>query len=106
MGIKISETKEFSDYQSLAMRLDSGYRIALTASDSNPVYKQYRLAKTHVTDKAETALVESYNGMMRHNLARFNRKTKRYSKALDMVFYSILLMFNYKNNLHLASIFG
>jgi insertion element IS1 protein InsB len=44
--------------------------------------------------KSETALVESKNSLIRHYLARFNRKTKRYSKALDMITNSILILFN------------
>ena len=44
--------------------------------------------------KKETALVESKNALLRHYLARFNRKTKRYSKAKDMIENSILLLFN------------
>ncbi|MCC8369842.1 MAG: IS1 family transposase, partial [Rickettsia endosymbiont of Stiretrus anchorago] len=34
------------------------------------------------------------NSLLRHYLARFNRKTKRYSKAIDMIYNSILLLFN------------
>ena len=44
--------------------------------------------------KAETCLVESFNSLIRHYLARFNRKTKRYSKAIDMMANSILLLFH------------
>ena len=106
MGLKISLGKEFSDYQSLAMELDRCFSVELSASDGNPIYQQYRLAKKHIVSKAETALVESYNGMLRHNLARFNRKTKRYSKSLQMAFYSAMLMFNLKDKLHVKSIFS
>jgi len=44
--------------------------------------------------KAETSLVESFNSFIRHYLARFNRKTKRYSKAFDMIYNSIMMLFN------------
>ena len=35
--------------------------------------------------KRETLLIESSNSSIRDNLARFNRKTKRYSKSLEML---------------------
>ncbi len=44
--------------------------------------------------KAETSLVESKHSFIRHYLARFNRKTKRYSKAIDMIENSLLMLFN------------
>ena len=43
--------------------------------------------------KAETSLVESKNSIIRHYFARFNRCTKRYSKAFDMIWYSIFMIF-------------
>lgn len=60
------------------------------------VYNQYRLGQSHCTSKAETSLVESKNSLIRHYLARFHRKTKRYSKTVDMIFHSLILLF-YKN---------
>lgn len=44
--------------------------------------------------KAETALVESKNSLIRHYLARFARKTRRFSKKLDMITHSLVLLFN------------
>ena len=35
--------------------------------------------------KRETHLIESSNSSIRDNLARFNRKTKRYSKSFEML---------------------
>ncbi len=32
----------------------------------------------HITNKSETSLMKSINGLIRNYLARFNRKTKRY----------------------------
>ncbi|WP_157211911.1 hypothetical protein [Rickettsia akari] len=58
------------------------------------MYGKYKLALQHVVTKVETALVESKNSLIRHYLARFNRKTKRYNKALDMIENSLLLLFN------------
>lgn len=47
--------------------------------------------------KAETYTVESYNGLIRHFLARFRRKTKCYSKCEKMIEYSLLLFMAKKN---------
>ena len=44
--------------------------------------------------KAEPSLIESKNSLIRHYLARFNRRTKRYSKVFDMIFNSLLILFN------------
>ena len=44
--------------------------------------------------KAETSLVESFNSLIRYYLARFSRKTKRYSKAVDMIYNSVMMLFN------------
>jgi insertion element IS1 protein InsB len=52
------------------------------------------ISERHVVTKAETSLIESKNSLIRHYLARFNRKTKRYSKAIDMIENSLLLLFN------------
>jgi insertion element IS1 protein InsB len=65
-------------------------------TDAYGVYSQYNLGKYHCPSKAETSLVESKNSLIRHYLARFHRKTKRYSKALDMIFHSLILLFNKK----------
>ena len=46
--------------------------------------------------KSETCFVESMNAKIRRRLARFNRKTCRYSKAFDMVVASLILLFNEK----------
>lgn len=48
------------------------------------------------SDKAETHMIEAVNSSMRDCLARFNRKSKRFSKALDMLDNTLLLFFNAK----------
>lgn len=78
----------------MAFRLEANYDIEISCSDHYDVYGQYKIANKHYFTKAETALVESFNSLLRHYLARFNRKTKRYSKAMDMIYNSILLLFN------------
>lgn len=78
----------------MALRLEANYKIKISCSDYYDVYGKYRISDRHYMTKAETALVESFNSLIRHYLARFNRKTKRYSKALDMIYNSILMLFN------------
>lgn len=46
--------------------------------------------------KTETYTVESYNGLIRHFLARFRRKTKCYSKSEDILKYSLMLLMTKK----------
>ena len=75
-------------------RMEENYEIEISCSDYYDVYAKYNIVKRHYMTKAETALVESFNSLIRHYLARFNHKTKRYSKAMDMINNSILLLFN------------
>ena len=51
-----------------------------------------------IQSKKETYTVESYNGIFRHFLARFRRKTKCYSKSEEMMKYSIALLIAKRNN--------
>ena len=48
----------------------------------------------HIANKSETCLIESVNSRIRNYLARFNRKTKRYSKSIGMIKYSLYLLFD------------
>jgi hypothetical protein len=47
--------------------------------------------QNHVVTKAETCLVEAKNSSLRDMLARLNRRTKRYSKSVTMLRYSVWL---------------
>lgn len=66
-------------------------------SDANSCYdsafKKLGIMEPHTMTKAETHLIESSNSSIRDNLARFNRKTKRYSKSLEMLKISLDLLF-------------
>jgi len=46
--------------------------------------------------KSQTYRIEGVNSSIRDNLARFNRKSKRYSRKLDMLEDTLLLFFYYK----------
>ena len=55
--------------------------------------EQKKLSK-HIANKKETCLIESVNSRVRHYLARFHRRTKCYSKSIDMIIYSLYLLFD------------
>ena len=71
-----------------------GYQVNILCTDGYEGYGYYKLANRHVISKAETSPVESKNSLIRLYLARFHRKTRRFSKAFDMIFASLNLMFN------------
>jgi IS1 family transposase len=48
----------------------------------------------HIRSKSETCFIESLNSRIRTFLARFNRRTIRISKTIEMLYYSLLLLFN------------
>ena len=48
--------------------------------------------------KAETFTVKGYNSLFRHFLARMRRKSKCYSKKIEMLKLSVLLPMRYRNN--------
>ena len=78
----------------MASRLESKYNIEYLCTDAYEAYSKYSISKKHTTTKAETALVESFNSLIRHYLARFNHRTTRYSKTFDMIVDSLTLFFN------------
>ena len=72
-------------------------KILQIYSDANSCYdiafKKLGIREQHVMTKRETHLIESSNSSIRDNLARFNRKTKRYSKSQEMLKISLELFF-------------
>lgn len=90
----MTQSREFSAYLPMDSRPEKRYNIDISASDYYAVYGQYKIAKTHIMTKKETALVESKNSLIRHYLARFTRRTKRYSKSIDRIENSIMMLFN------------
>jgi len=76
--------------------------IAHIYTDGNSCYGE-TFAETGVSNirsvepgKSQTHFIESVNSSIRDNLARFNGKSKRYSKRLDMLSDTLLLFFHYK----------
>ncbi len=88
IDIVASRNREKWVYVRMTQRLKKkGYKVQILCTDGYEGYGYYKLAKRHVVSKAETSLVES-----KINLARFNRKTRRFSKAFDMIFASLIIL--------------
>jgi insertion element IS1 protein InsB len=68
------------------------------ASDYWQSYESIIPAEKHIQSKKETFTVEGYNSLFRHFLARMRRKTKCYSKKMEMLAISILLLMHHRNN--------
>jgi IS1 family transposase len=60
-------------------------------------YAEFIPENIHTRSKAETYTVEGYNSILRHFLARLRRKSKCYTKSLERLKYSVLLLMNHRN---------
>jgi len=73
--------------------------IAFVYTDANSCYDRAfalrGLTEKHAITKSQTHQIEATNSSIRDNLARFNRKSKRYSKSLDMLARTLILFCNY-----------
>ena len=67
-------------------------------SDYWKAYETIVPKEKHIQSKAETFTVEGYNSLFRHFLARMRRKSKCYSKKVEMLKLSILLLMHHRNN--------
>ena len=72
--------------------------VGLVASDYWKAYNEIIPDDQLVQNKAETYTIESYNGQIRHSLARFRRRTKCYSKSVEMMTVSLMLFMAKRNN--------
>ena len=52
-----------------------------------------KIPEQHTMTKRETHLIESSNSSIRDNLARFNRKSKRFSKSFSFLDFTLQLFF-------------
>ncbi|OAV67343.1 IS1 transposase [Bacteroidales bacterium Barb6] len=68
------------------------------ASDYWKPYESIIPQEKHLQTKAETFTVEGYNSLFRHFLARMRRKSKCYSKKVEMLELSVLLFMHYRND--------
>lgn len=67
-------------------------------------YSKFIDPQKHTISKAETYSIEGFNSVVRHFLKRFCRKTKCYSKSVDMIVGSLNLLFHKWNNERAAQI--
>ncbi|WP_157196689.1 IS1 family transposase [Methanococcoides burtonii] len=74
-----------------------GKEIGEVMTDHWRAYAEFLPEKIHTQSKAETYTVEGYNSIFRHFLARLRRKSKCYTKSLEMLKYSVLLLMKYRN---------
>ena len=72
-------------------------KIKYLCTDDYDAYKKVQIAEKHVITKAETSLVEAKNSSLRDNLARLNRRTKRFSKTKEMLEFTMILFVFWKN---------
>ena len=74
-----------------------GKEIEKVMTDHWKAYEEFLPEDIHTRSKAETYTVEGYNSILRHFLARLRRKTKCYTKSLEMLKYSVLLLMKFRN---------
>lgn len=48
-------------------------------------YKEFITEAIHTQSKAEISMIDGYNSIFRHYLARMKRKSKCYTKNLEML---------------------
>ena len=69
--------------------------LKTVCTDGNFCYEE-ELGKNadikHIVSKSETCLVESFNSVLRYYLARLHKRTKCYSKSLQMLELSVALL--------------
>lgn len=53
--------------------------------------------KKFITNPKQKLMVEGYNSILRHFLTRLRKKTKCYTKSIEMLKYSVLLLMKFRN---------
>ncbi len=73
-------------------------QIGAIFTDANSCYRlafeRMSIAEPHEQTKAQTHLIEASNSSIRDNLARFNRRSKRFSKSMPMLQLTLELFFS------------
>jgi insertion element IS1 protein InsB len=67
------------------------------ASDYWKPYESIIPPEKHIQSKAETFTVEEYNSLFRHFSARMRRLSKCYSKKVEILKISVLLLMHHRN---------
>ncbi|WP_317163743.1 IS1 family transposase [Elizabethkingia argenteiflava] len=73
------------------------HKMEKISSDHWKSYQGIVPKEKHLQTKAETFTVEAYNSLFGHFLARMRRKSKCYSKKIEMPRLSILLLMHHRN---------
>lgn len=72
--------------------------VSAIYTDANSCYHlafaRMAISEPHIQTKAQTHLIEASNSSIRDNLARFNRRSKRFSKTHHMLDVTLALFFN------------
>ena len=61
-------------------------------TDHYYIYRHVLPQGKHIATKRQTVTVEGYNSVVRQYLARMHRRTKCYSKSIEMLYLSVLLL--------------
>ncbi|UTW62187.1 IS1 family transposase [bacterium SCSIO 12741] len=78
-------------------------RVQNYCSDGYIVYNVTLPKTNHLKGKQHTYTVEGMMSLLRHYLARFRRKTRCYSKSVEMMKYSLLVFMDSWNAWYLGS---
>ncbi|GMO65708.1 MAG: hypothetical protein Ta2D_11930 [Rickettsiales bacterium] len=90
--MQYKEYKEYGDKDKEYNKCNDKDTKEIEYNSSSNTEKHYLLdCNKHIVDKAETSLVECLNGSLRGRFARFNRKTKAYSKSFDNLCSSVYM---------------
>jgi IS1 family transposase len=84
-------------YSKMKSRLANVLHIFTDANSCYDVaFRRNNIPEPHTMTKSQTHLIEAVNSSIRDNLARFNRRSKRFSKSWEMLDDTLLLFFNTK----------
>ncbi len=73
-------------------------------TDHWKAYENFVPKSKHIQSKAETFTVEGYHSLFRHFLARLRRKTKCYTKKLEMLIQAVvMIMLKWNNQLSILN---
>ena len=94
VGFKVGDSSP-QNFKELWGHISSTHKVEIVCSDRNSIYEVFFRnveGVKHYATKSETCLIESYNSILRYRLARLGRRTKCYSKSLEMLACSIELL--------------
>ena len=84
--------------QKLFNKVDSKSPFSFYMTDYWKPYQEMIPEDRHYQSKEETDAFEGYNSILQHFLARLRQKSKCYSKSVEMLKYSLLLLMEKQNH--------